>query len=279
MNSLNEDDNNTEKNNLHYFEKNLKLIKGGLILFLIIVSFGYHLLYKNIEIAHTLLHKQTLKILIDSFIGGIFGVITVYFIWFSRNKFSFTTIPLFTSFIVFIILFLFNLAQEGSGLNRYLDKNNLLNKKGLYYNEYINSYKNDDDKKKIINEINDLEENGDPFEKVSLYIFYIFIFLIILFLSFKMFKYAINNYKFNHFINIPILFHINMNKNIKLIIFLFIIEFIIIIGLNSIPIILSPIIRGEEKKIKFNFSSLFLIFIIILLQLMFQLVGLLKPTI
>jgi hypothetical protein len=52
-------------------------------------------------------------------------------------------------------------------------------------------------------------------------------------------------------------------------------EALIAIGLNFIPVLISPIIRGEEKKIKITTSTYGLLFIIVMLHLILQVLGML----
>lgn len=251
------------------FEHSLIYIKGSLLVFLSIGTILYHFMYKNVQDSFTLLHLEPSKIFLDAIITGVFGVLTIIFLALSRNGFGyFTSISVKTCLLVFTILFLFALAQEGSGLNRYLDKSELLNDRGIYYKYY---------KKHGITqqEIDNLEFGGDPFLKTVSYLFLIFIFIFVFYFIWKIINIAAYAYK-NDIASINTIFTVNVSDSSKgMKIFLFIIEAIIAIGFNFIPVLISPIIRGEEKKIKLTMSTFGMLFIIVSLHIILQILGLL----
>jgi len=255
----------------HKFEKSLIAIKGSLLVFLTIATAMYHFLYNKVKDAQTLLHLEPSKIFLDATITGILGVITVIFISISRNGFSyFTSISWKNCLLIFVILFMFGLAQEGSGLNRYLDKTELLNDQGLYYKYYL---KHGITQK----EIDAMEFGGDPFLKTVSYLFILFILLFVFSYVFKIVNTAICAYKSGGtFTKFSKIFAIGISSDsVGLRGFLFTLEALIAIGLNFIPVLISPIIRGEEKKIKITTSTYGLLFIIVMLHLILQVLGML----
>lgn len=244
----------------------LKII---MIILLVIISIMYNIIYYKKLDSYTLLHISPDKVVLDTLIAGIGGLITLLFIGWSRNYLGKISTKIYL--IIFIILGLFTFAQESSGFNRFLNKNDIMKGKSVY-GEY---YK----KNKInVEELVELEKNGDPFLISLAYLFVLIVIAIILYyggwliyLTYKGIKTKIGPIS-----KIKCIFNLHFKKNIYKYLF-FILEALIVVIINGIPILLSPYIRGEEKKINVSPMQAFILIFILGFHLMFQFTGLNNP--
>ena len=68
--------------------------------------------------------------LLDAFVTGIAGVVSVIFVWLSRRIVF--EIPFKGVGLLFLIFFTFTLAQELSGFNRYMDRKKIIKGESIY---------------------------------------------------------------------------------------------------------------------------------------------------
>jgi magnesium-transporting ATPase (P-type) len=159
------------------------------------------------------------------------------------------------------------MAQEASGLNRYLDLDATKAGNSIYYNLAVEN----GEPVNIINEEITTEGHGDPFLMSMIYLMAGIMIIIFIIISFKLFVLAKCGFRLNKpGISVMCRFNIadSTRKHSWL---LFIIELIIICGINAIPIMVTPIIRKDT--IKYTMSTWLMIGFIFILQLMFQFAG------
>lgn len=269
------------------FEHSLISAKGSLILILGLITLAYQFKYANVANAKTYFgdSEYRKRALIDMGITAFFGMLSSSIIIWSHGGNYWSNFG--NVCIVGIVLALFNLAQEASGLNRYLAKDDTLNKEGPYYEIDVKSNVesslqattavNDTNRdiarntlsEQSLSEIEALETNGDPFiislSNVSMLLIIIFV----LYLIIKMF--TATYYGMKAGTNSPF-----GSDNIKI---PFIIELIFIVaGFNIIPPLISPYIRNQ-KFTKTSMVTVAGVFIIaIVLQIMLQYTGMLNFT-
>ena len=252
------------------FIKNFGYIKIGLLIFFILVSVIYQIMIhrsSNYDLEKTLINEYPANILSDGLINGIFGILSVLFLWFSRKGSIKGNI--YVLFTIFIIIFSFIIAQETSGFNRFMDKKKIIQGTSIYNKISSNATKT--------NEYN-LEHNGDPFIISSAYLSLTIILIFIFILIFKMIKQMLCAHKlmpFFHICNITKIFNYAQIKNKSLKYILFIFEIIIVIFINLLPsLFISPYLRHQDKESKLNFNTLFIIVIVLSLHIMCQFLGL-----
>lgn len=313
-------DYNYVKEHSKVFIDSLEKSKGGLLLFLILITVIYNVVYarkKNGWFAATYLfdNQHIPLVLKDAFITGFFGVIaTAIVLFIFRRKDVKPTFKsfMFTAIIIFIILFCFNISQEGSGLNRYLDRNDILDgnseysqvwKEGEVHNraksiidnpkcrdiakivasgdssdnsvsDYLKLNENLDESNDCLNN-SDIENGGDPFLKTLGYSSMIIIFVIVFIYIFRMIKSTWAGYKCgNHKVSDINYFNLSTKKYNTLI---FIIETLFVVGLlNIIPPALVPTIRKERFKNSTLFTIVFLLIVACTLHIMLQYNGMYK---
>jgi magnesium-transporting ATPase (P-type) len=169
--------------------------------------------------------------------------------------------------LVFFILFLFDMAQEASGLNRYLVLDDTKAGNSIYYNLAVEN----GEPVNIINEEITNEGHGDPFLMSMIYLMAGIMIIIFIIISFKLFVLAKCGFRLNK-PGISVMCRIGMSDTTRNHTWLlFIIELIIICGINAIPIMVTPIIRKDT--IKYTMSTWLMIGFIFILQLMFQFAG------
>lgn len=220
------------------FEHNLIHAKGGIIIFLILISIIYHWNYGSIQYSKTYLQsKFFFRAVTDSLITGLLGFLSVAFLMYLRygNVLHHLKGPLTVSFI----LMLFNFVQESSGLNRYLDKKNIEEGKGNYAE--IDKINTSDDS----DQLNDIESGGDPFWNSVGYLSMIIIGMVLLYKFIVMITATVYGYKSGVFsINKINYYGLSMIKSNYA---KFGIELLIISLLNSLAYALSPLIRGDME--------------------------------
>ena len=162
------------------FENNLLQAKGGLIVFLILITLIYHVNYGKLTYSKTYIQSNKFwhRAGIDAIFTGIIGFIATSFIMYTRNG---TLLGHFKGpVIVGIVLALFNLVQESSGFNRYLNKANIEEGKGNY--AIIDKISTADGS----DQLRQLESGGDPFINSIGYFSIIAIGLVVLSKTFSM---------------------------------------------------------------------------------------------
>ena len=123
------------KSNYHTdFKNSLGIAKVGLILFFILITIVYQAKFHKIQSANTFFGNPSTKwkIILDGVITGVLGVLTSLFVMASRYGLEDALKKWKTYLVIFIILFLFGISQESSGLNRYLAKAETAEGKGPY---------------------------------------------------------------------------------------------------------------------------------------------------
>ncbi len=281
------------------FEHSLILTKGGLLGILIIVSIVYQFLYSNTNHAVTLVNSAEGKARVfgDASITAVCGILSAMFVIWSRSGSSavFTMGSLQTYLIVGLILAMFNFAQEASGLNRYLSKDDIVKGEGLYYeldvakNPMINADADADaeaeteaevkpehnnkliEKLSNIQQLSDIENGGDPFITSISYLFMITVTILTCVYIFSMIKTTLCGFTsgYTDLANTKIMGGIWPYLG-------FFIELLIVGGLNFIPPLVGPYIRGEPITTQSIVMGLFIMFIAISLQIMFQYSGVLS---
>jgi hypothetical protein len=264
------------------FEQSIVLAKGSLIFILGLVTLIYQNKYSNVANAQTFFgnYEYRIRALIDMGVTALFGMLSTSIIIWSRGGNIWSNFGNIT--LVGIILALFNLSQEASGLNRYLAKDDTLNKIGPYYHidveSRVESTANRTGKtseiarnrlsEQSLEEIRELENNGDPFivslGNVSIFLMVVFVFYLFMrMVTATYYGYTVGS-------NNP--FGAANKGKVP-----FFVELIFIVGaLNVVPPILSPFIRKQGFS-KMSLATIIGTFVIaITLQIMFQGTGMLK---
>lgn len=184
----------------HSFESVLFACKGGVLLFLIVITVVYQGFYRNEAFAETLLHDYNGKILVcmASLQEAILGVLSVMFVILSRHGCEgmhcskvFACNGHWRAFLaVFCILFMFSFAKESSGLNRFVARNDILEGKGIYYNISIGGKLNI-----TAATLLEIETGGDPFIKAAFYVLAVVVFFFFFGLSCRMMNLAYRGWK------------------------------------------------------------------------------------
>ena len=262
------------------FEGLLLNAKGTIIIMLLLVSAIYQIFYHNIHGASTLLNTGSgrLTLLYDILCTSMFGVLSAMFVIWSRSGTSALFKP--SSFAVYgivaFILGLFCFSEEASGFNRYLDRQDILNHQGIYYNLDNNPLNpaNTNPSGYYDPESTDvLESGGDPFTMSMSYFFMIIVIGFVLYQVAGMIKVAVCGYTSGAFPIGKILNGLISSSTIG-----FIIEILIVGILNAIPPLVSPIIKKQQSTL--NSKSVgtagIIMIIVMLLQTLFQFSGMLK---
>ena len=241
----------TEKENREHFEQYLVYAKGGLLVFLLLVTAIYQIYFiamydvqnpNKRALNHTYLNdSRTIgSVFADAFINGAFGVISSMIINISRysstegigssimrglknDKGEFTVFN--TYLIVFVILTAFTICEEGSGFNRYL----------ATPDEYVE--RDGQNTENLINQ----NTGGNPFLMSVAYVGMLFMFVFVAFFILRMFATTWHSYKIEkkyHLIS-DIFGFINSR---------FALELLILIVLNGCSPLISIAIRGEKLK-------------------------------
>jgi|694.fasta_scaffold01901_38 hypothetical protein len=248
------------------FIHSLGQLKVIMIILLVVISIMYNIIYHNKTDTNTLLHISPGRVILDTLLAGVGGIITLLFIGWSRNYLHNLSLKIF--FVIFIILALFTFAQESSGFNRFLSKADIIKGKGIYGSYY--------EKHKInLSELVELEKNGDPFLISLAYLFIVVVGGVILYYSGVLLHLTYKGLKENigSIPSINCIFNINPSNNLYKYL-LFILETLIVLVINGLPILFSPYIRGEENKIQIKPTQGLILILIIAFHLMFQFTGL-----
>jgi hypothetical protein len=182
---------NAKEDYTKLFDLSLGISKVSLLIIFIVVTLVYQIKYNNVKWAKTLLNNNQFfwKTLSN---GGIVAAFSVFsLLLFYRLRLESTELKSEnillkiikqnweTLLFVFIIVFIFDITKESSGLNRFLDSKEL--------NDNENDYnKISENEIKIFNPKN-LETQGDPFTNSIAWTSIYFIGIIILYLILMMF--------------------------------------------------------------------------------------------
>ena len=281
------------KDSSSIFIDTLSKAKNGVILFLILLTIIYNLKFSQKWYAQTLFNnpKFTERIILDGILAGLLGVVSTFTVLSMRNKHALDSKHLKTYFIIFIILALFAIAKESSGLNKYLNDEvcNPVNTSqkirtmqimknpkcvdrakailGRNYKKYNSIKLTDPTECLTMKEVN---SGGNPFLK-SICTFAVWIVSIyVLKLIITMVASAYYGYDKNPIGNIN--YALTNSSSGRTIIFLF--ETIIVVGLiNSISPFISPIIRNKKINDSAFVTSGFTFILATSLQVLFQYSG------
>ena len=247
------------------FQKSLTLLKIGLIVFFILVTIVYQAKFRKIKPATTFFgHKgTTVKVLADSAITGTLGVLTIIILITTRAGVHRIPNHWKACLMIFLILFLFNMAQESSGLNRYLAESET----GRGEGPYASLDGTTTPEGRII--FNNIDKQGDFFVTATAYSGGIILVLVIGYLVYKMVEFTFIGYKSgrNDIGNLPGLGVFGPFS-------LFLIELILVVGLNGAGPIISTKLRGEAyDKTKIGIV-VFICIIVFCIHVMFQYNGL-----
>jgi|694.fasta_scaffold93414_2 hypothetical protein len=201
-------------------------------------------------------------------LAGVCGVISLWAIYFFRRaKMGWSLLGYM--FGVFMLLFMIYIAQESSGLNRFLDKSETQKGNSIYYDLAVET----GEPVNIASEEEDAS-NEDPFLVSLIYIIIVILLIVFVLISAKLIKSAICGFRLNP-PDITVMCRLNMTDitRKRLVWFFFVIEIILICGINSVPIFAASTIRNDKTKSKVKNSSWILIILIALGHMMFQFAG------
>ena len=266
------------------FMRHLGVPKVVIIAFLLLVSIVYQVMYANKggpvdPTTGTATTKPTsyppktmlnysayrMRAFGTAIVTGSCGAISICALYIMRR--SKLGLPLVGNMIlVFSILFLFDLSQEASGLNKFLDRDETQKGNSVYYNMAVDQ---GEPVNLISEEIAD-DGKGDPFFLSMVYVLIIIIVIVLTVIGIRLIKLAACGARLNA-PDLSIMCRISMNNRKKYLWILFIVEIIIVCMINFIPIIVAPIIRKDT--IKYGPSTWAMMIVIVILQLMFQFAG------
>lgn len=211
---------------------NLVGIKLGLCILFLLITIIYQSKYSKIRGAKTMLSYSSdwWRVLLDGVIAGVIGAISASLVFMNRgespikHKYGILTVAL--------ILFLFTFAQEGSGLNRYLESDHAKHGKG-YYGEVDIADKDS---------VGIIRGQGDPFlDSLSTLAVMIVIFMFLC-LSIIMLIAAHAGWDSEKY-DLPKVFSDSKHPYLR-----FLVEWLIfVVGLNVLPPIIAQYLRREPE--------------------------------
>lgn len=253
------------------FVASLGGIKISMILFFIIVTAIYQFQYHTQREVNTFFGDNSTRwrVLLDGFITGLLGVLsTIAVIVLRRGR---VANHLSTLAIIFFLLFTFAVAQEGSGFNRFLARKETMEGSGPYAK--LDGILNPDGtiNKEEQAKLEALETGGDPFLTSVAYTCAIIVGVLLSYTIWKMFTYTKLGYESGKS-------YIQSNQYLgsaspyKM----FVLELILVVGLNALAPMLAPLIRGETYT-RSNYVVILGIGVVaFVLHFMLQYVGLLN---
>jgi len=124
------------------FEKSLIIIKVGLIVTFFLVTAIYDIMYRDYKHAQTQLHSYHTrwKVGVEVVLNFLSGVLCTAYIWKMRGGKLFDIQMVKNALLVGLILGLFALSLESSGLNRYLARDDTRKGIGVYADIDASSY-------------------------------------------------------------------------------------------------------------------------------------------
>lgn len=247
------------------FTNSLGILKIGLITFFIVVTIVYQLKFRNIQQANTFFGQKntTMKVILDSITAGLIGIFTIFIVVSFRIGSSHIFSQWKACLIVFIILFLFNLALESSGLNRWLAESETAKGEGPY--AVLDGTTTPEGREKF----NNINKQGDFFITALAYTCLVFVAFIILYYTYRMIKATYINYKNNLFPIKSTPSVLGMSPYI-----VFILELLLVVVLNSTAPVISPKIRGEQYTRTTIGVVIVIAIIVFSIHIMFQYNGL-----
>jgi hypothetical protein len=233
-NSMKEEYDESEKKK---FKDSLFKMKGGLLLLLLLISFYYQIEFSGNTQYNTYFgdSNYSWRPFVVGLVTAILGMTSVMYIMKSRG----TNIlkHLIPVLIVGSILFVFEISKEASGFNRYMAKNQIIQGHGNYYTI-------DKSNNASTNTILQTGEQiiGDPFIKSFSYVCVFFIMLIMIYYVGIMLLSSYYGYKSGEF-NISNIEFFNEGYESSM---FFVLELVMMVFLNIIPVLIAPSIRGES---------------------------------
>lgn len=151
-----------DHNYKHNFESSLVIAQGGLIAILLLLTFFYQQNSFSSKFANTFFSNSdhVYKVIGASALTGLIAALTTVYIMGSRGFFSMMVLLL-----VFAILFVYGLAQESSGVNRWLKINEMTLGEGDYAE--LSGISREDTT--TLQELNQTVSNVDPFYTATTY--------------------------------------------------------------------------------------------------------------
>lgn len=293
-----------ENNSGSVFLNSMAQAKVLLVVFLIVITLLYNYKFSQKWYAKTYFNQKEYawRVVVDGVIAGILGFVSIMLVFYIRKKNIMNTRYLKVGFLVFFILMLYSIAQESSGLNRYMKQKEILAGTSVYTNgigmapeeraiEIANNQTCIDKAQAIINKdakkiaenvadhsecltMGEINAGGNPFLKSLSNFSMLILGLIILRLALAMIVATIYGYRDpnNAVTNIKYIFTGENNKSGIFLSFLF--ETFIIVGIfNSVHPIISPFVRGEKLSKSMLKTVLFTYTMSVILNVMFQYSG------
>jgi hypothetical protein len=278
MDSIQEVLKDYQKNYKDHFHHSLMSARIGLIVIFILITLVYQAKYRKIENAQTFFgHPSTrIRIVGGALVAAVLGMMSVVFVIVSRAGTGAIMRNINKVLVVGVILFLFTVAQESSGFNRWLSRKETAEGKGPYAyisKEKYTSNNHSEDYEKDLEDEKKCETKHQPFlDSVST----LSLILIGIGLVYFIGRMLLSTYYGftsgqNNLDSLPGMFGGTLSP-----LFGFALELIIVGGLNAISPVVDPIIRGEGYDSS-KAIMIFCIFIIsVSLHVMLQYTGMLK---
>jgi hypothetical protein len=242
------------------FEFAFLLVKVGLLMILLISTITYQYNYGNVSYAQTYFgggSQYAWRPIVDGLITAILGGISVAVVIKGRGQSLKKWWP--TVLLVMAVLGVFVISQESSGFNRYMAKTEIANGQSNYYT--IDSQSGTSSQ-----QIANVEQGGDPFINSFSNTIIIMMAIVGIICIGIMLKSTWTGFKSGEFKISDIDFKIPGG---------FKLEWLLMVGLNTLAPMLSPLIRGESFNTSSTWTNVALFFVISLfLHVMFQYNGL-----
>ena len=282
-----------------HFETALIKAKGGVIIGFLLITIIYQLLYSDVPEATTYIGspKYIWRALGDMLLTAGFGMLSAGIVMASRGGWANVRKNISNLLVIGIVLGSFNLAMETSGFNRYLAKDDIEQGIGPYaeidgtlrlasssssstsFEEGTYGTKTGE-AKKTLDTFSTVEEGGDPFIKSLAYTATIIVGVSVLTYVVQMLTATFFGYSSgNNNVSDATIFgsDLNIDGSGKFYGLFFLELFGVVALLNTIPPLLSPLIRGEKYTRKTFIVAGGLFGTATILQLMLQYSGLLHP--
>jgi hypothetical protein len=267
-----------QQNYKDHFYNSLLGAKGGLIVVFILITLVYQAKYRKIENAQTFFGTPLtrLRIVGGALVAAVLGMLSVIFVIVSRAGTGAIMRNINNILIVGIILFLFAIAQESSGFNRWLARKETKEGHGPYVSitkEKYASNNHEQDYEKELEEEKKCENIKQPFlDSVStLSLILIGIGLIYFIGRLVLATYYGFTSQKNNLSSLPGMFGGNITPLLG-----FAIELLIVGALNAASPALDPLIRGEGYDPSKAIMIVAIFIISVSLHIMLQYTGMLK---
>lgn len=275
------------ENYSNIFKTSLMSANAGLLLALLLITIIYQIKYRNDTDVGTYFNANAQKnrwwkVIIDAMLTGVIGVISVMAVFGLRKLDLFDANATKTYMSVFSIMFLFNIAQESTGFNKFLEKSDIVKGNSLYGTIIGNNQSNftpeEITEHKLRSEkLASLEKATDPFiiSFTNLCIAVVVIGAIVFIAKMMYAASAGADFQKNSIGSIDYLFGGDLlssllGKNTLM----FVLETVLVIGgFNFFAPIVGKLIRKESFTGSAMITPVAVFFIAIILQIMLQYVG------